>query len=171
MKITSYGLFWRASEIDWSPGRGNRDSFRLLGRIGAQAGKIRICNFRRQQGIYILYDDYGPTYVGLTRARGLGLRLKDHLSDRHGDRWDRFSWFGFTAVSAGTNEAGLQFLEEADDEVTSSTWTTIGDLEALLIAAMGTRSNRAQMKFADAARWTQIEYDECDKYLARLQGK
>lgn len=168
MKITSFGLFWRESEIDWNPDRGNRDSFRLLGRIGAHSGTIKICDFRQQEGIYILYDDYGPNYVGLTRARGLGQRLKDHTTDRHAGKWDRFSWFGFKSVSEKPNKAGLRFLETGVDKVTSSKHTTIGDLEALLIAAMGTKANRSKMKFADALRWTQISYDDCQTYLSRL---
>ena len=168
MKITSYGLFWRESEIDWNPGRGNRNSFRLLGRIGANSGTVKICDFRRQEGIYILYDDYGPNYVGLTRALGLGQRLKNHTEDRHAGKWDRFSWFGFKSVSQKPNKEGLRLLESGNDKVTSSKFTTIGDLEALLIAAMGTRSNRSKMKFADADCWAQIAYDDCDTYLSRL---
>tara|TARA_R110002096_G_scaffold434091_1_gene654706 strand:- start:904 stop:1089 length:186 start_codon:yes stop_codon:yes gene_type:complete len=61
MKVTSFGLFWRESEIDWNPGQGCKDSFRLLGRKGANRGTIQIADFRHQQGIYILYDDYGPS--------------------------------------------------------------------------------------------------------------
>lgn len=168
MRITSFGLFWREDEIEWEPGRGRRDGFRLLGRVGAQSGTLRVCDFRHQSGIYILYDDYGPNYVGLTRALGLGQRLKNHTSDRHAGKWDRFSWFGFKDVSTNSNEHGLNYLESGKDKVTSSQFTTIGDLEALLIASMGTRSNRAKMKFADADRWEQIAYDECERYLGRL---
>mgnify|MGYP003148119823 CR=1 FL=1 len=168
MKITSFGLFWREDEIEWEPGQGRRNEFRLLGLIGANTGTLRVCDFRHQSGIYVLYDDYGPTYVGLTRALGLGQRLKNHTSDRHAGKWDRFSWFGFKDISESTNEAGMNFLEAGKDRVKSSQYTTIGDLEALLIAAMGTRSNRARMKFSDAECWTQIAYDECETYLGRL---
>jgi hypothetical protein len=168
MKITSFGLFWREDEIDWQPGKGIRDSFRLLGRVGAQRGTIKICDFRHQSGIYILYDDYGPNYVGLTRALGLGQRLKNHTTDRHAGKWDRFSWFGFKTVSETRNESGFSVLESGKDRVTSSQSTTIGDLEALLIAAMGTRSNRVKMKFSDAVKWDQIPYDKCEEYVARL---
>jgi hypothetical protein len=168
MKITSFGLFWRESEIDWNPGSGNRDSFRLLGRIGANSSTLRICDFRRQEGIYILYDDYGPYYVGLTRALGLGQRLKNHTADRHAGKWDRFSWFGFRSISEKPDKTGVRFLEAGVDQVTSSKYTTIGDLEALLIAAIGAKSNRSKMKFADAHQWIQIDYDDFDKYLRRL---
>ena len=72
MRITSFGLFWRASEIDWDPGSGAKDVFRLLGRIGTNKGTLRMCDFRHQRGIYILYNDYGAYYVGLTRDLGSG---------------------------------------------------------------------------------------------------
>lgn len=168
MKVTSFGLFWREDEIDWQPGTGNRNTFRLLGRVGANSGTLKICDFRHQSGIYVLYDDYGPTYVGLTRALGLGQRLKNHTTDRHAGTWDRFSWFGFKTVSDDVDGVGLKVLEAGKDKVKSSQFTTIGDLEALLIAAMGTRLNRAKMKFSDADCWTQIAYDDCNTYLDRL---
>ena len=167
MKITSYGLFWRSSEIEWNPGQGRRD-FRLLGRVGANRGTIQIADFRHQQGIYILYDEYGPSYVGLTRSQGLGKRLKDHLTDNLADTWDRFSWFGFRPLGAPNADTGIQELNEPDNNITENTHTTIADLEALLIRAIGPRNNRAWMNFQDAEEWTQIEYEMVDTYLSRL---
>ncbi len=99
MKVTSYGFFWRQSEIDWKPEQGYKDRFRLLGRKCANRGTIQIADFRFPQGIYFLYDDYGPSYVGLTRAQGLGKRLTDHLDDHLAGKWDRFSWFDFQSIS------------------------------------------------------------------------
>ncbi len=58
--IHAYGLFWSAHEVTWT-GRGQ---FRLLGHIGTR--RPDVCDFRPQRGIYILHDDYGPYYVGLT---------------------------------------------------------------------------------------------------------
>jgi hypothetical protein len=46
---------------------------------------------------------------------------------------------------------------------------TIGDMEALLIKAMGL-SNKADMKFSEAREWKQVKRLETDKYLARVQG-
>ena len=51
MQVTSFGLFWRADEIEWFPGMGNKNEFRILGRIGKNRPGIRIADFRRQQGI------------------------------------------------------------------------------------------------------------------------
>jgi hypothetical protein len=83
MVIRSYGLFWQCDEVNWHPGAGNKKAFRLLGRSGTNLPGLRLADFRDQRGIYVLYGDYGPHYVGLTRKRGLGLRLKHHLFDGH----------------------------------------------------------------------------------------
>ncbi|UWQ38343.1 GIY-YIG nuclease family protein [Leisingera aquaemixtae] len=168
MKVTSYGLFWRASEIDWNPGQGNRNSFRLLGRVGANRGTIRIADFRHQQGIYILYDEYGPAYVGLTRAQGLGKRLKDHLDDHLYNKWDRFSWFGFNPIGAPDQKSGVLKLHQPPEDLTDDTQTTIGDLEALLIRCIGPKRNTAYPRFQGAEEWTQIDYDDQEMYLQRL---
>lgn len=168
MKITSYGLFWRENEIYWSPGKGNRNSFRLLGRIGANKGKLRVADFRHQQGIYILYDQYGPSYVGLTREQGLGKRLKDHLTDHLKARWDRFSWFGFKPLGASLGDGVLALADLPEDEFSENTRTTIGDLEALLIRAIGPKRNTAWMNFQDAQEWSQVKREEMDKYLPRV---
>lgn len=70
--------------------------FSSSGRRGA-GSTLRVADFRTQTGIYILYGDYGPYYVGLTRT-SMGKRLKDHLTDKHDGKWQRFSWFGFANV-------------------------------------------------------------------------
>lgn len=168
MRVTSYGLFWREAEIDWHPGQGNANSFRLLGRVGANRGTLKMADFRYQQGIYVLYDDYGPVYVGLTRNQGLGKRLKDHLSDHLENKWDRFSWFGFTPLSPKANAKGMIELHDSNHEVTEDTWATIGDLEALLIRLMNPKNNTVKMKFADAQEWKQVEYNSISTYAVRL---
>lgn len=171
MRVTSYGLFWREDEIDWHPGTGNRDSFRLLGRIGSNRGKIRVADFRHQQGIYILYDEYGPSYVGLTRNQGLGKRLKDHKGDHLSGKWDRFSWFGFRPLLTPEGSSGVMELGSPQTDVSEDTSTTIGDLEALLIRAIGPKRNRAQMRFDCAERWIQVAYDDGETYLDRARPK
>lgn len=169
MRVTSYGLFWRESEIDWHPGQGNKDSFHLIGRRGSNSGKVQLVDFRMQQGIYILYDDYGPSYVGLTRDQGLGKRLKDHKFDHLAGKWDRFSWFGFRPILTKTNSRGRLDLGDLDSDLTDDSWTTIGDLEALLIRSIGPKRNRKLMKFANAHEWVQVDFDDIEKYTARAK--
>jgi len=168
MRVTSYGLFWRTDQITWFPGQGNRDEFRLLGRMGKNRPNIRVADFRSQQGIYILFDAYGPAYVGLAKGDRLGARLREHHSDDLAGRWDRFSWFGFNQVGTTPDKHGVLSLNQPDRDVTDDTSTTIGDLEALLIAAMGTKLNKKKMRFDKADKWEQIGYWEWETYLARV---
>lgn len=167
MLIRNFGLFWRASEIDWNPGKGAKGKFRLLGRIGSNSPSLKVADFRHQQGIYILYGDYGPYYVGLTRKQGLGKRLKDHLTDHHEDEWDRFSWFGFRATLSPSKDDGLFRLKKLANLSTGSPAQAIADMEALLIKAMGP-SNISNMKFQKADEWTQIELGEMGRYLDKV---
>ena len=170
MRITSYGLFWQEKEVNWQPGRGNRNEFNLLGKIGSNKGKVKIADFRLQQGIYILYDDYGPAYAGLTRASyGLGERIKHHTKDHLAGKWDRFCWFGFRDLAKKTDRNGILALSDANSNVEENTHTTIGDLETLLIQLLGTKLNKSKMKFEHAQRWTQIAYDERDHWLQKVK--
>lgn len=168
MIIKSYGLFWRADEVDWNPGQGIRGAFRLLGRRGQNVGTVSLADFRHQQGIYILYGNHGPYYVGLTRKQGLGKRLQQHLTDDHQDCWDRFSWFGFKRVLVGKDELGIRRLAELADVSTGNPGQIIGDIEALLIRAMGL-NNISQMKFAAAEEWYQVKDHEVDDYLSKVK--
>lgn len=167
MLIRSFGTFWRASEIDWTPGKGKKGEFRLLGRQGVHSPGLQLSDFRHQQGIYVLYGNYGPYYVGLTRKQGLGKRLKDHLFDKHKGQWDRFSWFGFRSTLKPNKTSGLCPLRELAEVSFGSPGQAIADMEALLIKAMGT-SNSADMKFQKATRWLQVERDEVDYYTQKV---
>ena len=170
MFIKNYGLFWLREEIDWQPGIGKKDAFRLLGRQGANRPKLKIADFRVQKGIYILYDNYGPTYVGLTIKQNLGKRLKDHIFDDHKDSWNRFSWFGFQRTLAQKQKNGLQkFAVLAKGQGTQSS-TIIRDVEALLIKAMGLPNNIAETKFHAASEWKQIKDHEIEMYFKKIKG-
>lgn len=167
MLIRAYGKFWRRDEIDWTPGRGNhRAGFQLLGRRGTNLPGLQVADFRNQTGIYILYNDYGPYYVGLTRQSGIGKRLKDHTTDLHAGTWDRFTWFGFANVLQSRDERGLQIVKPL--KVTVGTPNqAIADIEALLIHAMGPR-NTNMMRFERADEWEQIKLDERDYFLEKV---
>jgi hypothetical protein len=138
--IQAYGLFWRCDEINWNPGMGKSNEWRLLGRRGAISGKLKIADFRTQRGIYILYGNYGAHYVGITRKKGLGPRLKDHRSDRHKNMWDRFSWFGFRKVLTSRDEWGLQKFGKMPLSKSTSPDQMIGDIEALLIRSLALKN-------------------------------
>lgn len=166
--IQAYGLFWRRDEIDWNPGKGKRYEWRLYGRRGANRGTLRVADFREQFGIYILYGSYGPHYVGLTRKRGLGNRLKDHTMDEHKDSWDRFSWFGFRKVLKAQNLYRVHKLGRMAIEKPANLDFMIADIEALLIRSMALR-NVNHMNFVLAEEWIQIKGHEWGKYERLLQ--
>lgn len=166
MLIRSYGLFWSADEADWFPGRGGRGRFMLLGRRGKNRPSLQVVDFKAQSGLYILYGNYGPYYVG--RADRLGRRLKQHLNDRHAGSWSRFSWFGFRPVLAKRDERGLNELKTLKTKAGGRMHQHIGEMEALLIRALGLESNYAKMRFPGARAWTQVRLDEADTYLGKI---
>jgi hypothetical protein len=167
MFIKNFGLFWRADEVDWNPGKGARRAFRLLGRRGERRPGLRLADFRHQQGIYILYGNLGPYYVGLTRKQGLGKRLKDHLTDGHAGQWDRFSWFGFCKALEGRDDDGLCRLAGMANVAVGSPASVITDVEALVMRAMGLR-NINQTNFKEADQWIQVKAHEAERFMGRL---
>lgn len=170
MFIRSAGLFWQRDEVNWSPGSGKRRAFRLLGRVNENRGALRVADFREQRGIYVLYDDYGPYYVGLARDRDIGARLRDHTRDQHKDKWDRFSWFGFRPVQKQRDPEGLSKLGAMPKVLLTDANKTIGDVEALLTHTLGTtgRGNGQSMRWARADLWKQVMLHEIEKYSDRL---
>lgn len=165
--VRAYGLHWLAGEIDWKTSNGV-----LAGRIGTNAGTLRVANFWAQSGIYVLHDDYGAYYVGLVRNQPLGARLTQHTKDAHKGKWDRFSWFGFNRVLTTIDDTGYLRLGKRPKALLADNDKTIGDIEALLIMCLGTQrtGNKHQMKFQSAEKWEQIWHSETDRYLARHQA-
>ena len=169
MLIRAYGLFWSADEVEWFPGAGVKGRYMLLGRRRVRQPSLQVADFRTQSGLYILYGDYGPYYVG--KADRLGRRLKQHLNDRHAGRWNRFSWFGFQPVLTSRNDAGLNRLKDQRTKIRGSMNEQIGELEALLIRALGLENNYAKMRFPGADPWTQVRLNEVDAYLDRVSPR
>lgn len=156
-----------ADEVDWGSRYGQ-----LAGRIGERKPKLRVANFWAQTGIYVLHDDYGAYYVGLVRDQDLGVRLAQHTKDRHADKWDRFSWFGFNRVLTTQDYRGYLRLGKRPQTLLTDNVKTIGDIEALLIMSLGTHrtGNKREMKFQSAHRWEQLWDDEIESTLAKHRG-
>ena len=166
MLIRAYGLFWSADEVEWFPGGGNRGRYMLLGHQGERQPRLRVVDFRMQAGIYILYGNYGPYYVG--KADRLGRRLKQHQKDRHMGRWNRFSWFGFRPVLMSRGPDGISPLRDLRTKTRGPMDKQISELEALLIRALGLENNYAKMRFPGAEPWDQVRLDDVDTYLDRV---
>lgn len=154
--IGGYGLFWQRSEVFWRPGHGN--AWQLLGRRGVNRGSLRVCDFRQARGFYILFDDYGASYVGLARGeQGIGQRLKVHESRRQD--WSRFCWFSFDDVVHSRTD-GWSTVKRRDAVAAADAETTVRELEALLIQILGTRRQN-QMRFISGLKWRQVTLADC----------
>jgi hypothetical protein len=163
MLIRSYGLFWDRDEVDWAPGKGN--SRHLWGRRNSAPGTLRVADAWNEKGLYVLYSNTGPYYVGLVRNQALGTRLAQHTLDTHKKNWVRFSWFGFYPL---TDDPWAVNVPDHDDKPVAATVDDmIGEMEALLIKSMGT-FNLKQMSFKAAQEWKQIWYQETEEWLAKI---
>jgi hypothetical protein len=148
MLIRAFGLFWKRDEVEWRPGIGG--NFRLLGRIGHNKNKLRIANFREGRGIYVLYGNHGPHYVGLATKDSLGFRLRSH--DHNKPDWDKFSWFGFDEVVLDFfDKEGLSIIHQAAFGGGDMN-AMIKDVEALLIKVLNT-DNIVDSQFKSASEW------------------
>ena len=138
--ISSFGMFWKRSEIIW------KSKTKLLGmqQIGADA--VDFCD---QLGIYLLYDGREVIYVGRSLNRPLGRRLFEHTKDRLSTRWDRFSWFGLLPVS---DKGKLGKLPESFESK-----KLISALEAILVEALEPRQNRKRGDDLSAVEYIQKE--------------
>jgi hypothetical protein len=171
MLIRAYGMFWEREEVNWLSDSPGGASFRLLGHCGTNRPKLRVVDFARQAGLYVLYNDYGAYYVGLTTEARLGYRLRDHTRDKHHDHWDRFCWFGFRYVLKRTNADGTNQLRDL------ATWkglqprAAIADMEAALIMVLNPKGNMNEMRFHNAERWDQVRLSETTKYLKRVAAR
>lgn len=169
MLVRNFRLFWRTEEVEWFPGPGRR--WRLLGRSGWNNPGLRLTDFRDQRGLYVLYGNYGAHYVGLARDRGVGDRLKDHLSDRHSGKWDRFSWFGFRRVlTCVETDSGLYRLAAPATYTAGNVASVIADMEALLIHALGCPENFNTMSFINNDPWEQVTRYEREIGLLQRAG-
>ena len=151
MLVGAYGQFWERNQVEWGTYK-----WRLLGRQGLNTGTLKIADFRYARGVYVLYNELGVYYVGLaSEKKGLGGRLKDHLVDKHGSRWTRFSWFAFDSPSVAAHPDGVHRIEQ-HDSVKAETQVMIRDLEALLQIAMQPFANKSETKFAKGSKWIQV---------------
>jgi len=143
--IKTYGEFWNPELVNWKYSR------ELLGkrRYNLRGPDI---NVYEERGIYVLYKDYHPVYVGKADRESIGNRLRGHRqSRRRGPRWDTFSWFGIVGLrtNGGLRSRTLKFHPSAVQ--------FIATLEALLIRVIDPKMNSRREKFRNAVRLYQSE--------------
>lgn len=152
--VRSYGVFWERGTVDFgSRGPGNKGS--LLGTLGD--GK-RLVDFRRQRGIYILYEGSDinlqrVVYIGQAGAQNQRLfgRLRAHTRDHLWNRWSRFSWLGLLDV----DDSG-ELLDSDESGVGEiAVPVALNQIEATLISLLEPLLNRQGAKWCGAREYFQ----------------
>ena len=141
MIVRAFGLYWNVSAVDW-------DDKKMLGVDDESAPQIET-NAWKQSGIYCLYNEFLPIYVGRALNKNLGDRICSHLTDRLAGRWDSFSWFGVHQV----NKVGS--LRSFENRLNSRD-VIIKSLEAFALIAFDPRLNRRHEKLPNAQEFVQM---------------
>ena len=143
------GSRWKAEDVFW---RSAPKNAKLLG-VPATARRSAEANFAEQSGIYVLYSDFTPIYVGQANC-SIFARLKMHyLSGDFVGRWDRFTWFGFRAVIGGKNPR----LKKPGADFHISTNQLLNHLEAMLIHSFEPQLNGQEGRFGrPVVRYRQV---------------
>jgi hypothetical protein len=158
--INAFGMYWARDSVLWV------STPKILGQ--QQAGSTPV-DFCEQRGVYLLHDGRAVVYVGRTTEQPLGVRLRQHTTDRLNGRWDRFSWFGIYAVS----ESGSLAPEQGAAYQVN---TLIATMEALLIEGLEPPQNRKRGDDFKAAEFLQVEdpaiqKDQILKLMDHLKSK
>jgi hypothetical protein len=145
--ILCIGALWEASNVFWDSAPANG---RLLG-VKAKALRGSPVNFCEQSGIYVLYADFTPIYVGQVNKR-LYARLKEHHNkDDLRGRWNRFTWFGLR------REIGGNKLSVPGVNFSISTKQLLNHLEAIMIHSFEPLLNGQDGRFGKVVtRYAQV---------------
>jgi hypothetical protein len=146
MLINHYGEFWNPDAVEWGkrgrPKKGTSNAGRLLGISGSGRAKKEV-DFWKARGVYALYDNFKIVYVGQIADGPLGVRLRNHLTDRHAGRWDMFSWYSVSTMRSKTvRPPGQRQVKPGD---------LVNTLEALLINVTQPPLNRRYNEIPGAA--------------------
>ena len=132
-------MFWRREKVDWS-----QDKLR-----GSQLGGSHV-DFSEMKGIYILYDNREPIFVGQAISAGLMAKLQTHTKDRFANRWNRFSWFGIYGVNQNGSLHQIRTFNTTIEDVANA-------IEAVLVEGLEPRQNRDNSRYFDGAEYSQCE--------------
>lgn len=145
--INAFGMYWSRSQVLWS------SAPRVLGQQQPESTAVDFC---QQRGVYLLHDGRSVVYVGRSTDQPLGVRLRQHVTDRLNGRWDRFSWFGTLSV----NDAGAL---EAPSSTNFNQDLLIVTMEALLIEGLEPPQNRKRGDDFRAIEYLQVEDPDIKK--------
>lgn len=154
--INAFGMYWARANVLWV------STPRVLGQQQIGSTPVDFCN---QRGVYLLHDGRAVVYVGRTTDQPLGVRLRQHISDRLNGRWDRFSWFGvYPVAESGAIDSNVQGSYTLD--------MLIVTMEALLIEGLEPPQNRKRGDDFRAVEFLQVEDPDIQKtQIVRLMDE
>lgn len=145
--INAFGMYWSRANVLWMT------TPKILGQQQSESTPVDFC---QQRGVYLLHDGRSVVYVGRTTDQAMGVRLRQHITDRLNGRWDRFSWFGTSKVG----ESG-ELIPPAPGEFSQE--LLIVTMEALLIEGLEPPQNRKRGDDFRAIEYLQVEDPEIKK--------
>ena len=159
--VRFYGEFWNPDLVNWE------NKWELHG-VDSHG---RTIDAYEQRGIYVLYEDYVPVYIGKAVEQSIGSRLQHHrASQRRGERWDRFSWFGLKRI----NKDGYM-SKRKPNIIHVKPSELISTLEALLILIAVPCLNARKETLKNAVRVYQSDkgrpLSEAEQQMASIQQK
>ena len=132
--IQNFGMLWERDKVDWgSPGARGA----LLG-IPAARRRAEPVDFRKQTGIYVLYDEQRLP-IWIRQASEILKRLSDHRRDHLQSRWAYFTWFAFRGVN---RDGSLKNSKKLDWHLIGTIEEARHEIEAVLIQVLKPRLNR-----------------------------
>lgn len=146
MIVRAFGLFWNVTGVDW---KGAQMKGIFEAKNPDTNRKVSITsNAWEQSGIYCLYHEFTPIYVGRALSRNLGIRVNAHRFDRLAGRWDSFSWFGCHKVNADGSLMAFKTRLTKRIHIVKS-------LEAFALIAFDPRLNRRHESLPEAREFIQ----------------
>lgn len=139
--INAFGMYWSRNLVLWNPNP------KILGQQQPESKAVDFCG---QRGVYLLHDGRSVVYVGRVTDQPLGVRMKQHVTDRLNGRWDRFSWFGTYAV-----EADGSLVQPSSSAFNHD--MLVVTMEALLIEGLEPPQNRKRGDDFRAIEYLQVE--------------
>ena len=140
--INAFGMYWDRAKINWKK--------TVPCMLGIEQSGAKPIDFSGQVGVYILYDNYRPIYVGRTTNDRLGKRLREHhLMSRFRGRWNRFSWFGICGVQ-DNGKLDSATIPSGPDQIVIA-------MESLLIETVEPVQNRRRGDGFSAVEYLQVD--------------
>ncbi len=144
MFIKAFGEYWNPFVIDWT-------SNEAWGVIESKMKKIIRVNFWNAMGVYVLYSDFRPVYVGMSFADNCSIfkRLADHRINRRAGRWDSFSWYCVSKPNITYGTVNSAKIRPGDLKAFTET------LEAVMISVTSAPLNRRYDSIPGAREYEQ----------------